>query len=108
MVYSCSFIRPRLPCSFSRSAVAPRPRPTFCQGTFQRGDSTAILTGRRPKPRSAESPLQFHADVDGASAAAANEKFSPELPSASAHAVGGTRLGDAAPAGDVLRDGVSY
>ena len=43
-----------------------------------------------------------------ASAAAANEKFSPELLSAPAHAVGGTRLGDAAPAGDVLRDGVSY
>ena len=84
------------------------PRSTFCQGTFQRGDSTAILTGRRPKPKSAESPLQFHADVDGASAAAANEKFLPELPSAPAHAVGGTSLGDPAPAGDVLRDGLSY
>ena len=53
------------------SAVAPRPRPTFCQGTFQRGDSTVILTGRHPKPKSAESPLQFHADLDGASAAVA-------------------------------------
>jgi len=70
-------------------------------GNYQRGDSTAILTGRRPRPRSAESPLQFHADVDGASAAAANEKFSPELPSEPAHPVGGTSLGDAAPAGDL-------
>ena len=86
----------------------PRPRPTFCQGTFQRGDSTAILTGRRPKPRSAESPLQFHADVDGASAAAANEKISPELPSEPAHPVGGKRPSDKAPAGDALHDGLSY
>ena len=43
-----------------------------------------------------------------ASAAAAKEKFSPELPSEPAHAVGGTSLGDPAPAGDVLRGGVSY
>ena len=35
------------------------------------------------------------------------KKFSPELPSAPAHSVGGTSLGDAAPAGDALRDGVS-
>ena len=37
---------------------------------------------------------------------AANEIFSPELPSEPAHPVGGTSLGDAAPAGDVIRDGV--
>ena len=35
------------------------------------------------------------------------KKFSPELPSAPAHPVGGTSLGDAAPAGDALCDGVS-
>ena len=68
----------------------------------------ARSSDRVPKPQSAESPLQLHSDVDGASAAAANEKFSPELPSAPAHPVGGTSLGDAAPAGDVLRDGVCY
>ena len=42
-----------------------------------------------------------------ASAAAANEKFSPELPSEPAHPVGGARPGYPSPAEDVLRGGVS-
>ena len=45
----------------SNSARSPRGRVRrFARGLFQRGDSTAILTGRRPKAKSAESPLQFH------------------------------------------------
>ena len=108
MVYSSSFIRPRLPCSFSRSAVAPRPTSDVLPGNFPAGRLDGHPHGAPPEAQirrvSPAVPLRRRR----ASAAAANEKISPELPSAPAHAVGGTRLGDAAPAGDVLRDGVSY
>ena len=91
-----------------RSAVAPHPTSDVLQGNFPAGRLDGHPHGAPPEAQirrvSPAVPLRRRR----ASAAAANEKISPELPSEPADPVGGERLDYPSPAADVLRGGASY